>query len=543
MSKFKVGDIVYYNSDRGFLPYNKPYEIDGVNDDSTIHLKGEHASYGDQAFISEEKYKGNPTIKSRSKKQKTNNKFKVGDIVYYNGKKSISKDVPYRVVDLKDGFVIVTKSVNKNSTMTTPLLPENLISEQEYNYSRGIKKNIQKFKAGDLVYYNGPSDESRDKYNEYCERTLNKNVPYEVKSLSDGIYGITLKNKIDTSGPGLKFLPGDFISKEEYEKNNPSDEEVHKSLDAMLNRLEQLGKKELGKKFKKDFEVGDIVYYNGNGDYLQKDKPYKVKVGNQKDIGNLITLEMGNDRSISLSSSFVISEEEYNNKRGIPSNPVSHGSTRTTGSVGSYKEFKEDYKVGDIVYYNGDKIKMLNKKTPYEVNFFNRLTRTIQIKGFNSIFPSDDFIPERIAVVDTDTTTPVKGDSEMRLQIFRDTKDGKLLWSRPYDTMENHFRCYIYLTNPPKAYLRMELKKPLDVWELVIFYHRTKNPITGVGGDTPILVRKIKESNVLVALSKKIEMQISERGNAAVAAVLGDASDKDKEYPLTYEKNEINDQD
>lgn len=308
------------------------------------------------------------------------------------------------------------------------------------------------------------------------------------------------------------------------------------------NKLYEIGNKELDKRFKKNFEAGDIVYYNGNGNYLLKNKPYEVKIGKQKDTG-LITLKMSDDKSISLSSSIVISEEEYNNKRGVTNNPVYHGTVNPVyGTVGNYKEFKADYNVGDIVYYNGNKIKALNKKTPYEVSFFNRLTRTIQIKNFNSIFPSDDFIPERIAVVDTDTTKSSKGDSEMILQIFRDTKNGKLLWLRPYDIMENHFRCYVYLTNPPKAYLRMELKKPLDVWKLVIFYHRTKNPITRVGGDTPILVKKIKESNVLVALSKKIEMQISNRGNAAVASVLGNASDIDKEYPLTYEKNEINDQ-
>ena len=522
--KFKKGDIVYYTNAKNFLPHDKPFEVDAYNEAEgpsgpSVHLKGDHpiSFYGAQAFISEDEYKKrNPVKFKRGEKIY----FIGGDISSYSEKirNEMKPDTPYEVVDMLPPDIIKyprvqiyvpdPEIIGGNGRVT--LFPADyFLSEKEYNiYKKGRSKGkgdtVYKFKAGDIVHYDGPKDIQFD-----------RDLPFRLwADTNPEVFSINHKGEWT---PVLKsFIEQYFISDEEYRQVGST---VAKSA---TNKP----------KFSKD----DIVYYNGPSDYkkgdynkycenkLKKDTPYKVD-GYKEGIYKLALRIEGN--TLRFVPDDFMTEKEYKDKNkgksefswdiGSIRNPAFKKSvdSKFEPTVGNYDSFIKKFRAGDTIYYVGDKIPKLKKDTPYKVKFYNPSTGLIQLN--DATCPDTDFISEkdyeRLKLLNDSTNKKgekgeKKNEVELKMNIYRDTKENKIVWTQPYSTHDEWFRSNIYLKDPPKSYLRIDVKREEDKWNLYIYFHRSKNPISGLGGDKPIQILHFEESQILKAIAIKIQDQI-----------------------------------
>lgn len=335
-----------------------------------------------------------------------------------------------------------------------------------------------KFKKGDTVYY--ISDKG----------FLSYDKPYEVLEWHDGK---------DMMGPSIKITDDQnresnygaqaFISEEEYNsKKKPTET-------------------------KKEFKPGDMAYYDGpdlkNG--VKYDTGYILWIDKNPDVFNLY-LGSNDYRQVTrdfVNKNFITQAEYKQKKKNMP--PES--------TVGSYDSFVKRFKSGSTVYYVGDKIPKMKKDTPYKIDFYNPLTKLLKIG--DDTFPDDDFVSEeqyeKLKMLNIDNAKigvakeGEKTDVGLKMQIFKETRSNTLVWIRPFPKNDEWYRSFVHLNQPKESYLRIDMKRPADLWELEISYYRKANPISKIGGDSPIIIRKMKESSTLLSLIKLIEAQIESK--------------------------------
>lgn len=343
---------------------------------------------------------------------------------------------------------------------------------------------MAKFKKGDKVYYVSP------------EQFLAYDKSYEVERATEPEGG--LGGSIGLKGDHQNSYYGDqaFISEEEYNsKKKPFTEPDSPYQDK--------------------FKPGDMAYYNGisSGDQIKFDpnKGYILWIDKNPDVFNLY-----------IKGEYKQVTKDFVNKNFIT--PSEYKEKNKQSNVENYDSFVKRFKSGSIVYYIGDKIPIMKKDTPYKIEFYNPLTKLIKIG--DDALPDDDFISEeqyeKLKSLNNDNSKLIglakegeKTDVGLKMQIFRDTKDKKLFWFKPFPKNDEWYRTNIYLNRPKNANLRIDIKRPADLWEMVISYYRSANPISKLGGltitDSPILIRKMKESSTLIGIIKQIENQIDKR--------------------------------
>lgn len=351
------------------------------------------------------------------------------------------------------------------------------------------------FKKGDLVYYTGNQTE-----------LFKKDMPYKVADcVPKSINYIDLRVYINPNR--IVYVDSkDFISQKEWEPV---------SFDYISE--EEYDNDNNKKKKKNDFMSGDIVYYDGDpNDKIKRHIAFRLWAGRNNTFDVFTPDENKNhgvDKGewITLPASFVndnfIHEEEYKKKypNGSPKE-----SEHQQAAVKNYDSFIKGFKVGDTIYYVGDRISRFKKDTPYKVQFYNAFTKVLKIDG--DIYPSDDFIKEeeyeKLKLLNDDNKVESggrkkKNEMEIKMDLWRDTKSGKLIWFRPYEINDEWFRTKIKLDNPPGAYLRVDLKRERDQWELLIYYHR--NSKDKKADDNSLLIQNLVESKIITALAKRID--------------------------------------
>lgn len=154
-------------------------------------------------------------------------------------------------------------------------------------------------------------------------------------------------------------------------------------------------------------------------------------------------------------------------------------------------------------YFNKKcKIISINQKiwyTTYKIEFLHNkkitLCKSSQLKKIKpETIESDNarFQPKPINV-------KYKSDTDIKLQIYQDTKEKKMIWRKMWDTNKFSYRSYIKIPKI-KAYLRFEIFTMSKEWILKIYFERN--------GEPDVLVRNIKNS-VLIAT----EIQKNEKEN------------------------------
>lgn len=244
------------------------------------------------------------------------------------------------------------------------------------------------------------------------------------------------------------------------------------------------------------FKIGDKVYYKNNtrswyNHLIEKDHPYEIK----NIVSNQIFIKVNSYSVIAVNPKDFISEDEY---KSIDKNN------------------KNKFEVGDTVYYNGND-NIMRKNVP------TRLFRSISGDGFDIFIKGDrltfsaDYINKNF--ISNDEYLNINGldknelhnggtDVEIKLRIFKDTKDKKLKWFRPYRTHENHYRTIINLDNPKNAYLRIDLfENNDDKYTLTINYHR--NSIHYKANQNSISIKKYDESKTIKMILKYVEEQVN----------------------------------
>lgn len=260
-------------------------------------------------------------------------------------------------------------------------------------------------------------------------------------------------------------------------------------------------------KIKNDFKADDIVYYNKPDDLFDHHHAYVLYQGTFKSSfkvkeGNMLT---------GVVKDFVdtnfISEKEYEAKYGVTMMPDTNIVVR---KVGNYKSFVSKFKTGDVVYYVGDKIARLSNNKPYKVEFYNPDTGLMKLEG--NVIPTDNIITEedyeKLKLINVDSNIPTekgkeKTEMDIKMTIFKDTRDDKLKWFRPYATHEDWFRTTIKLESPPKSYLRIDVETIKEKLEMRIYYHRTGNNRPPQENST--LIKTYIESQIIRSLVKLIE--------------------------------------
>lgn len=370
-----------------------------------------------------------------------------------------------------------------------------------------------KFKRGDTVYYNGTDGSGQQTYAEnglllIQQSLIKKDTPYEVvKCLPKGVshYGLSIKLP---DGRAPYFLVDDFISEIEY-----NDEKRKKSWKE--SRIATPIKKN-------NFKTGDVVYYNGKSELIEHDQAFRLWSNRNPDIFDIFINKNWSQIPVSVINRDFISKEEYEEKK--KSGNVSRSDSNK--SLGNYDSFVEKFKSGGTVYYIGDKIKRLKKDTPYKIEFYNHLTGLVRIDG--NVHPESDFISdeqyERLKMLNDDmpvSTTTIeevekgkeKSEVQLKMKIYTETKKNKLIWYKPHLLNEEWFRTKINLNQPLKSYLRIDVKRPVDKWEMIIYFHRNKvTPDTTISSDdNMIIIKHYKETQILLALARIIDIQIFER--------------------------------
>lgn len=325
---------------------------------------------------------------------------------------------------------------------------------------------MSKFKVGDKVYYIGSGSQ------------LKKDSPYDISVVKDNFIGIKGMNYTYISSD-LLIIDDYFISELEYRRN-----QNHYSTNK--------------------FKIDDIVYYIGKNSSLgiKGDMPYKVT----RCFLNLLDIRVDDRYNIhNLDVHNFISNTEYK---------------KTKEKSSDQTEFRKN----DVVYYIGHNAQ-LKKNTPYIIlNIIFRgisegekcYSLTIRDKGGRLFdgFDSKYFISEETYTLyqkgsnmnvwssdQNDNTHILKSDSTIRMQIFQDTKNDVLKWNIPYPIYEDWYRTILKLKNPKEAYLRFDVRKISDEWELIIYYHRDK-----IKDST--LIKKTVETRTLLTLVKKIQEKI-----------------------------------
>jgi hypothetical protein len=195
-------------------------------------------------------------------------------------------------------------------------------------------------------------------------------------------------------------------------------------------------------------------------------------------------------------------------------------------------DFVKNFKVGDVVYYMGNKIARLNPDTPYKVEFFNPNTNAIKIDG--DICPSTDFISEEDYKKLNNKTFNIgemKTDTEIRWRIYKDTKSGELKWEKPYAPQDEWFRAIVKLEKPDKAYLRIDVRKT-NTWEMEIYYHRNRPPFEA--DNSGMIIRHFKEGKIVATIARKILEKMREDLKKKVKKEFTDVDD----YPIVYPESE-----
>jgi len=242
-----------------------------------------------------------------------------------------------------------------------------------------------------------------------------------------------------------------------------------------------------------NFTSGDIVYYIGDDrGSLKKNIPYKVFINK---LGNL-GISVGGWIIYSPMENFI-SDLEYkkNNQKG-----------------------NNNFKINDYVYYinntkflkNGVKYKVINVRMCGMISGVKLYDLTLKSPSgqLHDGYNSNDFISEQEY---NDVHNPSleknkffpKDDSIIRMQIFQDTKNGILKWTKPYKIYDEWYRAILKLKNPSKAYLRFDVRKISEDWELVIYYHRNKIADS-------IIIKKIEQTNSLLTIVRKIQNSLED---------------------------------
>jgi hypothetical protein len=441
-------------------------------------------------------------------------KFKKGDNVYWVGTNisgstsAFDKNYPYKVIDCKPrSELYYGLGLTGRNGRVVYVDPDEFISEEEYNKkNKSSKENGSSSfnpKPGDMVYYVGPSHFLLKNDTPYRLFRAPK-MPIPPKEFFEIVIDDNRTLTIEKN-----MIKSNFISSEEYD-------EKHKDI---LTNKEKLKNRQ-------------IIYYIGpESDIYEYDVQYIIN-DNKKftDCFDIYVRKKGRNfgswfspRKQWVEENFI-SEDEYKIRKST-GKPI----------IPNYQDFKNRrISYGDTVYYVGEDTKNKRKfpttlgglksfphlkaDTPYKVEFVNITAGMIRVKENNYNYPEKDFMTEEEyerLKMSADETPDIaseigknKSDVDLRMQIFKDTKNKKLVWTRPYSTHKQWFRTYVYLKNPPNSHLRIDVKKD-DVWELIIYFHRNRNPITGVGGENPISVKRMQASS-LARIAAKIEMQIEE---------------------------------
>jgi hypothetical protein len=338
--------------------------------------------------------------------------------------------------------------------------------------SDGSDQNIPKFSKGEKVYFIGDSS----------KRSLENDKPYEVVECipSDKkFYSLTIKN-------GDNFIndkPDNFVSEKEYKKFK-------------------------NKKVKNDFNGGDTVYYNGPaGQEFEFDHAYTLFASP----GGYFSLKLGKtykEISKEVADMFFISQEEYKKKRGFTHEPDS--SKILLSSLPGYTKHLR-FNVGEKAYFMGDETRELKNDKPYVVQYFDNDKNIIRVNGVT--LSGDDFITEKEYERINDSKEIVniigkkKNEIELKEQIFKDTKSGKLKWYRPYASMKRWYRTMIKLEKPENAYIKIDMyiiKADDNKWTMVIYFNRTND------FKNEIRIENYNESSITKAIVKYIEKNIED---------------------------------
>lgn len=353
-----------------------------------------------------------------------------------------------------------------------------------------------RFKPGDKAYYNGGRIEG---YPGYITAELKKDQPYDVVSYMTVSKSEKFPLQI-RAGIYQPFMPEEyFLTEKEFKQKDWKD-------------------KGYGSPMKRDFKAGDIVYYDDPDRHFPLHTPFRLWAEKDPKVFGVFLPSKDSSEKGEWSQVLkeyidknFISEEEYKKKYGGTRPPFGEEKR-----VGNYDSFVKGFKTGDKVYYIGDKIPRLKQDKPYVIQFYNPLTGLLKIDG--DVCPSGDFISEqeyeRLRMINADiekdrpSDKEPKGEVQLKMQIYKDTKSGKLRWFRPYVKNDEWFRSTMQLDNPKGAYLRFDVKRPADQWELHIYFHR--NLKDKKAEDNSIEIRNFGETETLRGLVKKIDSQIGE---------------------------------
>lgn len=332
-----------------------------------------------------------------------------------------------------------------------------------------MPSNKAKFQKGEFVYYVGKAS----------NRALDKNMPYEVIDCvpsTEKYYNITImadNNKIvDNSN--------NFISAHDY--------------------------KNLKKSNGNNFKGGDVVYYNGpDGQGFKNNQAYTLLYT----LGGDFSIKVDNDSkevSKEVVNAFFISEDEYKKSKGSSTN------NSNQIIIQNSTNFKSKYYQGDIVYYVGIETDMLNNDQPYKVQAYDSNRDIIRINGVvmdaKEVISKKEYDHFKIDDEDDAETVEIIGkpktEIEIKHQIWKDTKSGKLSWFRPFSSNENFYRAILLIDNPKNLSLKFDLyiSKLDGNSKLVLFIYFKKN-------SDEILIKKYSETPVLKIISNYIKNNLT----------------------------------
>lgn len=371
---------------------------------------------------------------------------------------------------------------------------------------------MSKFKKGDIVYYNAiPKYRIKNDVAYKVEDRVPSNMGYVSFTTRPNNNSVIIK----IHGEYIRLDERDFISEKEYKEGEQLELDFEKPVAPVEQKISS----------DKPFEKGDVVYFIGDSISMKKDSPYEVlncwlkgKV-NGKNIYAL-TLKSEDGGIFSVESSDFILDDDYR---------------KTTG---------QDFKKGDKVYYVGNNVNLrgiLAKGKSYEIENEKEVAQedlvSIRTERNQELFiPKDEFVDEaeynknrhrkinyrewvfngngsrEPNIVENDDEKIEQGsktNATIVRQLFQDTKNDKLKWSEPYTSHDEWFRSYIYLKHSKTAYLRFDLKRPLDEWELIVYYHKNKTADS-------VLVRKMRESKSILALVRKVKDSVEFFSNSDI---------------------------
>lgn len=455
-------------------------------------------------------------------------RFEPGDKVYFKGGRmegypgyilaELKQDTPYEVVSYRTTSKSDRFPLQIRAGIYQPFVSEEyFMTNDEYWRSKDL--NNKKFKKGDFAYYNGKTT-----------GIFKKDTPYKITSVRDkDKHKADMSIELDDiSKQGANVYSEDWLTEEEY---------IHRKFPTQ-NKIKDWADRGIATPVKKnDFKAGDVVYYDNADRHFPLHTPYRLWAEKDPKVFGMFLPAEGNNLLKGEWSQILkdyvdrdfISEEDYKKKYGGTSKPNPYGEEKR---VGNYDSFIKSFKAGDKVYYVGDKIQRLKQDKAYTVQFYNPLTGLLKIDG--DVCPSSDFISEkeyeRLAMINSDIDKDKPSDKEpksevqLKMKIFKDTKSGKLQWSRPYPKNDEWYRSAMFLDNPKGSYLRFDVKRPADQWELHIYFHRN---IPGKKAeDNSVEIRNYGESETLKGLIRKIETQIDSRR---------EDDDDDQRYQYTYD--------